>query len=125
MSGILLLSGTVLVAVGLLLYWSATSSSATARLAWEPSSRHNLTSFITKRQIDDIVRLSLPNSLVHSNQGSYFNPDMLAYRNQASGQPGTNITVRKAGPSRLTVATTGVASSAMQRSWNTIKQMFR
>ena len=128
LGGALLLGSAGLAAAAALLFYTATYDGAAVRVEWEVNTETDVTAFDLSRQADPQAPFVPLTSLVPTGQRRYLFTDTtagLTYRNAAESIPSYRLTVRGPGPDQAYVTTVGGAPSAVQRSWATIKMMFR
>ena len=133
-AGLLLLSAVAALAATLTLF-TASYEGANVRVDWEVSSETDISSFELARKSATETAFSTVATVVPTGQRRYQYVDANVYRQLPGTSPTTNgpqsgpfvyrLTIRNTGADQTYTAVLAGTPSAVQRSWGTIKSMFR
>ena len=125
LGGVLLMGSAGLAVAASLLFYSATYEGNVVQVAWEINTETDVTGFDLSRQAGPTAPFTLVASIVPTGQrryqladslaASYPPPDALTYR----------LVVHGAGPDQTYTTAAAAPGFTMQRSWHTIKLVFR
>lgn len=122
---LLLLAGSLLAYGTTITLFQAVYDDTNARVEWEVTSEDNIQEYEVARKANNEPAFSRLATVTPSDQLHYQFLDQNVYRSADAGPFTYRLTVRTATGEQQYQTVLSQAPSAMQRSWSSIKQMFR